>query len=359
MRPTLHYPDVGGMYGIKRYTVQLAKGLEELGHQPRLHKRFHRELRFGRMRIGGMVTVTLAQYLPVPGDLVHATTFHVNPRLRPADVVTVHDVMPLSHPHLYALSSRELAHIRKQVARSLQHGHVVTDTEHGRREILRLFPEADPTRVHAIHLGIDAQAFHPGKPVASKSHPWKTGKLNLLVAMNWELRKRVDLLFEAARELPFIHLVQVGSDQPRGMHGPMRDRCQRLAGPLVGQGRYTHLGAVGDAELRDLYAGADLVVHPSEAEGFGLPPLEALACGARVLASDIPPHREILGAAGDFVALDAAALTAALRRAWSSGEFGAGTGRGAAHAVSFTWRRTAERTVAVYRAAKPAMVEQT
>jgi glycosyltransferase involved in cell wall biosynthesis len=113
------------------------------------------------------------------------------------------------------------------------------------------------------------------------------------------------------------------------------------------------LGAPGDAELASLYSGALALVMPSWLEGFGLPPLEAAACGTPSIVSDLPVYDETLGdaavrvARGDEVAL-AGALLRMEREPGQRALLGAAAQRAAA---PFTWSRTARETHAVLEAA--------
>jgi glycosyltransferase involved in cell wall biosynthesis len=105
-----------------------------------------------------------------------------------------------------------------------------------------------------------------------------------------------------------------------------------------------------------LYGAADLFVFPSLYEGFGLPPLEAMACGAPVVCSQAASLPEIVGDGGLLVdPTDVAALVEAMRAVLSDETLRAGLRqRGLAQAARFSWRRTADETVAVYESLAPA-----
>ncbi len=354
-RIVVHYPDIGGMYGIKRYSVELARALENMGVDVRRSTSLAKELRIGGLRVGGSISRKIAPYMPVMGGLVHATTYHVNPVLTPADVVTVHDIMPSARPELYGYTPIERRHNEDAIERTLRRSkRVLTDTQHTKDEILRVFPHTDASKLTPIHLAIDHDVFRPDplSPEDPLRKFFRPGMLNVLVVMNAELRKRVDLLLEAASRIPRVHVIHVGSDI--AMPGQLSILAQtRATGEgLAKAGRYVHLGHTDDATLRRLMSSADVVVHPSVDEGFGLPPLEALACGPPVLASDIPPHREVLGDAVRYFELSADGIETALRDAWDGealreGAFPSRAER-LAHAAAFTWARTAQETVNVY-----------
>ena len=116
------------------------------------------------------------------------------------------------------------------------------------------------------------------------------------------------------------------------------------AGPGSKPALVRHLGRVGDDELAALYAGSLGLVHPSHYEGFGLPCLEALACGARVLAADTPVAREVLGScARYFPATDQAKLADLLGQVAAEGQPSTGERRhGREFARAYPWQRTAE-----------------
>lgn len=363
MRVVLTYPDVGGIYGIKRYSLELLSALEAQGVNVRGHRSLAKEWRIGSLRVGGLVTRKLANYMPAPrADLLHATNYHINPVTRPADVVTIHDIMPVSRPELWGLTTEEHVHHENGIRRALRTSHVITDSDYTRRELVRVFG-ASLDDVTPVHLGLDHNAFYPD-PLEDKARSdtelgrlLAPHRLNVLVVQSTEPRKRVDLALEAVRELPFVNLIRIGS--PR-THEGMRfiiDRIRPHAAALEKEGRLTHVAYARDDALRQLLSSVDVVLHLSEEEGFGLPPLEALACGAPVIASDIPCHREVLRDAVLYVPLDVEKVRDALSRCWD-GEAAIlknfpSIEQRLAHARSFSWSRTARETMRVYDRLQP------
>ncbi len=113
-------------------------------------------------------------------------------------------------------------------------------------------------------------------------------------------------------------------------------------------------GYVDDADLPALYSDALAFVYPSLYEGFGLPPLEAMACGAPVICSNAASLPEVVGdAALTITPTDAGALADALRQVAAAPALRAQLSqRGQARAAQFTWRRCAQETLEIYRRAK-------
>ncbi len=194
-------------------------------------------------------------------------------------------------------------------------------------------------------LGVDTAWFDASPPSARWLAAHGLPERYLLFVGALEPRKNLPTLLEAVRGLhaevaDAPPLLLVG---PSGW-GPAPDLSRLPAGAVAA------VGYLATNQLRSLVAGASALCFPSFYEGFGLPPLEALAAGTQVVASDIPAVREVVGPlAGKSVRLvppmDADAFTDALIGVLKE-EVDPAPGR--SHARTFTWRRTAEHTAAVY-----------
>ena len=136
-----------------------------------------------------------------------------------------------------------------------------------------------------------------------------------------------------------------------GRWDPRYPEARRLAERLPSGARPRFLGPVDEADLPALYSGAAVFAFPSRYEGFGLPPLEAMACGTPVVAAAASSLPEVVGDAGLLVAPDdldgwARSLGRVLDEPGLAADL---AGRGRARAASFSWAATARRTLAVYR----------
>jgi glycosyltransferase involved in cell wall biosynthesis len=280
-------------------------------------------------------------------DAFHGTNFILPPTGRAGGVVTVHDLAYLRMPDHVSDTSRRLADL---VPRSLRRAAAVcVPSAAVAGELEEAYPSARG-RVVVTPLGVD-----PG----------------------WLTAPRPTPAWLAARQVPSDYLVFVGTVEPRKDLATLLAAYRRLAaeagsddvpalvvvGPkgwgadpsdtAVPGGTVVRLDHLAEADLRMLVAGSRALVYPSLYEGFGLPLLEAFACGVPVIASDIPTTREVLGSAAHLAGLfpvgDAEALVERLREL--PGEGRADAERSAArraHAALSTWQRTAELTAAAY-----------
>lgn len=271
-------------------------------------------------------------------------------RHRGPTVVTAHDLSwvwyPQTHPaERVAVMTDIFPRIVHEVA------HLITDAEFVRQEIIRKFGVA-PERITAIPLAARA-LFGPCEPAVMQPTLSRLGLAErgyLLCVGTLEPRKNLGLVIKAFAQLR-------PAQQARyplviaGMSGWHTSPLERLLRPLVDAGTVRTLGFVDDQALAHLYAGARMLVYPSLYEGFGLPPLEAMASGTPVIASSASTLPEVVGDAGLLVdPADDAALARAIEQLdeddalWTRLR-----DAGLARASGFSWQRCAQQTLAVYR----------
>jgi glycosyltransferase involved in cell wall biosynthesis len=336
-------PPLAGLLGDRLTVISqtkdaaLVRGL--LGSQPTLHL-----LDASPYRVAEQAKLPWAIFR-ARFELVHFPHYNL-PLVSPAPfVATIHDLFPFEYPEIHsgavprAVNHALLRHAVRR-ARLLITPSIATD-----EAIRHHFGEAAPPVV-VIPEAADAR-FTPVRDTAAET-AWQS-RLNItppyvLYLGQWKAYKNLPVLLRAFQEVrswsPSAQLVVAGDD-PR--HPEVRDLAARLpAGSVVFPGR------LPDAAVPDLYRGAAVLALPSRAEGFGLPVIEAMACGVRVVCSDLPVLREIADGVATFCdPNDPAAFAQALLDAIDDRSKGARE-RGIARARSYSWQRAAEATVRVY-----------
>ena len=204
-------------------------------------------------------------------------------------------------------------------------------------------PEHSSARLERFN-GIESTALYPPPHYAGKYHDGEFGDY-VLYAGRLEQLKRVDLLIESMR------YVDAGARLVIAGRGPQQENLERQIERLGLGDRVRFTGFVDEAVKPAFYRGAVAFIFPSRYEGFGLPPLEALACGTPVVGSDVSSIPEVVGNAGVLLPPnDAEGMAGALIQLATDDNFRAELSRHAlAQAARFSWERTARETLAAYR----------
>lgn len=264
-------------------------------------------------------------------------------------VITIHDLSWFHYPETHPAD--RVRWLARGLPKALERaGAIMVDSNFVRSEVIETFGVA-PERVHTAHLGVSSvyrQRTKEETAGALQSIGLSHGRYILTVG-TIEPRKNVLHVLEAFAQIPAairerFPLVVAGA---RGWRASdIVSRLRRLAD----RGQIRFLGHVGEATLPCLYAGAASFVFPSLYEGFGLPPLEAMASGVPVIASNRASVPEVMGDAGQSLEPDSPEDTAAKITALldDPSERAAMAQRGIERAAGFTWEACAAVTRKVY-----------
>jgi glycosyltransferase involved in cell wall biosynthesis len=301
-------PELGG---VERWARELAARLPALGPWEVLAPRPRLVHRAGHAWEQAVLPVRArgADVLLCPAN--------VAPLAHPRTVIVIHDAAPLRRPEWYsrAYVAWQRALLPRLARRAL---HVLTVSEFSRRELSELL-HLDPARIGVVAGGV-SDRFHPGVVPARRPRPY------VLCVASHTARKGLGGLVAVAREAG-VEVVVAGGHRPQfaaeaGLEG------------------LTLLGHVPDAELPGLYAGAAAFVLPSAYEGFGLPVLEAMACGTPVVCTPAGALAETAGGAARVV--EATELAGAVRDLLADDDERARLrSAGLERARGFTWEATA------------------
>lgn len=294
--------------------------------------------------------IALPMYISRSGiELFHGTNYEVPMCGRRPSVVTVHDLSLFLFPETH--EERLVARAKRRYPRMMRRARaIITPTNAVRNELcqefsisqekIQVIPEA-PRRLfqpvdHGIADGITRRMGIEGKFV--------------LFVGTVEPRKNLVTLIRA-----FSHVLESTELKPQlviaGRKGWLSEDLSSLIQQLDLADRITFTGYVSEENLRILYSSCEVCVYPSLYEGFGLPPLEAMACGAPVITSRIRAIEETVGEAAVLVdPNDSHALAGAIAEILTDPNMREKlSAAGLKRAAQFTWEETARQTMEVYR----------
>lgn len=283
-------------------------------------------------------------------DLLHCTSTLAPTRTSVPMAITIHDAIGWDHPEwLTRANVLQLSHV---LPRSVATGaHVITSSQYSAERIADHL-NLDLARIHVTPPGVDP-SFSPAPEDGDDARlaGLDLGGRFILTVGTLQPRKNVEAAIAAfervAGEHPDLKLAIAGA---RGWG--YEELLARLAASPAGD-RVVALGRVDDAELRTLYRRAECLLFTSRYEGFGFPPLEAMASGSPVISTDNTSLAEAIGDAARVIGPDdTEEIAAALSELLGSSEQRAQlTAAGLAHAATFTPQEFLQKTLVAYEAA--------
>lgn len=282
-----------------------------------------------------------------PNFMIPFTAFPRNRRGRTAAVVTIHDLIPLRFPEWTPRALKSRFHplyrgIMREVAARADH--VITVSQTSRQDILQCllpYPAAE-SRVTAVYNGVNPDFTPP-------THPPSGSPATILYVGRVDPYKNVPELIRIFSDL----INKDGLDARLRLIGPRDPRYLQVEEVIAATGvgdRIDWPGYVSGDDLRRAYQQATVFAMPSLYEGFGLPVLEAMACGTPVVCSNRASLPEVAGDAAWLLdPADHESWRQALHTLCSQpGQTAEWRAKGLARATQFTWTRTAKETIQVY-----------
>ncbi len=282
-------------------------------------------------------------------DLYHEPNFLPLPFDGPL-VLTVHDLSWIRYPQAHP--PERVAAMERYFEPGLRRADlVIAVSQFVKGEIVERFG-LDPARVRAIGEGADAM-FTPQDAAATRPTLERLGLRHggyFLSVGTLEPRKNLQRVLDAYAALPD----SLRAEFPlalAGMAGWDTAHTQARIARLVAAGQVRRLGYLPRADLAQVTAGARVLVYPSLYEGFGLPPLEAMACGVPVITSNVSSLPEVVDDAGVLVTpTDTGQIREAMERMAVDADFREDmAARALVRSRDFSWERCAQETVAAYR----------
>ena len=285
-----------------------------------------------------------------PVDIFHSPDYVLPPLRQGKTVVTIHDLSFLRYPE--GAEPKLRRYLSSAVPRAVSRADLVLgDSENTRNDIIELLG-VPPGKVEVLHPGVDEifRVVEDERVLTEVSSLHGLDFPFILTVGTVEPRKNLILLLDAYAAL------RKASDVPHklviaGGKGWLYEGVFRRVEELSLDEDVIFLGFVADQNLPALYSLADVFVFPSLYEGFGLPPLEAMACGTPVITSRTSSLPEVVDEAGLMVpANDPDMLAETIGRVLNDPGLGEDLAkRGVSQARKFTWQATGEKLLAIYQ----------
>lgn len=281
-------------------------------------------------------------------DVVHGTSYRLFAEGRKGSVVTVHDLGFMKYPHFVRkFGSEKMA---RRVKSALEDATlIITVSENSKKDILEYFPVQE-NRIVVTYEGINEKFFQ--KPdetfIRQAKQKYNITKNYILFVGTLEPRKNIPALIRAYGAASSLHgdfqLVLAG-----GLGWVYDEIFDAIEKCTVKDGIIL-TSYIAWEEVHALYHGASLFVFPSFYEGFGLPPLEAMACGTPVITSNVSSLPEVVGDAALLVNPEKEEdIARAMEKVLGDRQFAAQMARkGLERAKMFSWEKTAEQTLKIY-----------
>lgn len=322
-----------------------------------------KNIRLNTSGFSGFVYRAVSTFLPVPysfffgrkSDITHFFNYIVPPFVHGKKVVTVHDMVYKTFPE--TVRGRTKYMLDAGLKRSIRRADlIVTDSEFSKKEIIKYFPKCE-SRIRVVPCGVDLERFHPCTEPQRIPDVKKSLEIEgdyFLYVGTIEPRKNLERLISAYAAFTR----KIGENAPKlvlaGGKGWLDKGIYSRVEKLGMEKNIIFTKYVPSEDMNPLMCGAMAFVFPSLYEGFGMPPLEAMACGVPVLTSGEASLPEVTGDCAVICdAYDVKSIAKGLYRLYSDEKLREELSRrGLERAQGFTWERSAKMLMDVYRELK-------
>lgn len=287
-------------------------------------------------------------YFNERADITHFFNFIIPEKIRSKTVTTVHDMVYMLYPE--TMNSVNHSIFRKNLFRSCKEADaIVTVSQNSRREIAGLM-KVPKEKIFVTYNAVDKSIYYPRKDNELIKRKYGIDTPYILYLGTLEPRKNIPALIRAflavSEKFDGLKLVIAGG------RGWKSEIIFNLVKELKLEDRVVFTGYVAEEDKPALYSCAEIFVFPSFYEGFGIPPLEAMACGTPVISSNAASLPEVVADAGILVnpcdeeelANEMAGLL------YDSGRRGELSIKGIERSLKFTWEDSARKVLDIYRA---------
>jgi len=318
--------------GVDKYSQEIAKRIDARKIETRRY-------------LSLIEAYRLARLISSQGDVVHLPNQHFARYalfVKNPFIVTVHDLVRICFSFSQETITERIS-LKLDVRGIKRASHIIADSQNTKNDLIKYLKIPD-NRITAIYPGVDHSIFKPYS-INLLDKPY------ILYTGSERPRKNLGRLFEAfaklKKEFPELELVKVGVSGRSEKY--RRDTIKKLDSLGITQD-VIFVDHIPEVDLVHYYSSATLLAYPSLYEGFGLPPLEAMACGCPVVTSNTSSLPEVVGEAGIMVnPYDIDSLAQAMRQVLTDSELRNDMVRkGLEQAKRFSWERTARETMEVY-----------
>ena len=286
---TIIYPEISTSGGTKTYVTNFLKGIDRTGLSYRKIPIKKSEISFAGKPMLGFLSQYISSYLKKSETAV-SHSLSPGSIVRGTNLVTVHDVLPFLNRDIYLKNYLQKTSFNLTMRRVLRTQYLTLSSYTSRKQFLS-YVDIDESRLFVVPHAIDHDLFYPMKD----EQKFPPNKINVVMVSDYNPRKRIDIAVKSLSNDPDIEFYHIG---PNNAWTNIRNRLQNLR---AGAKNIHFLGEMDIKSIRSYISSADFFLFLTDNEGFGLPPLEALACGTNVIVSDLEIFHETMGDVANYV----------------------------------------------------------